>query len=88
MNFHPLAPAGGHCCVWGAHVAEEIPRELWAGKDRAERQKRSAAWQRPSKHRYQQSGNASVSSESFTYAGKGLHLSDNALEVHNSSADL
>lgn len=36
----------------------------------------------------QQSGNASVSSESFTYAGKGLHLSDNALEVHNSSADL
>lgn len=36
----------------------------------------------------QQSGNASVSSESFTYAGKGLHLSDNALEVHNSSGDL
>lgn len=43
VTFYLLAPAGGHCCAWGAHVAEVVPRELWAGKGREKRQKHSAA---------------------------------------------
>lgn len=43
VTFYLLAPAGGHCCAWGTHMAEVVPHELWAGKGREKRQKHSAA---------------------------------------------